>query len=139
MARGNGAVGTAVRLGRDGSAMVEFALVLPVFLLIVIGLVYFSLLVWIHGSLQYAVEDAARCARVRTDICVDAARTATYARERYFGMGRPSFAYSRETCGHQVTATVVAPAAEYMPLRLLGVGSSTLRAAACFPVPPDRP
>lgn len=131
--------GNMRRLGRGGSALVEFALVLPAFLLIVLGLVYFSLLVWVHGSLQYATEDAARCARVRTDICTDAASTAAYARARYFGMGQPSFSYAKETCGHQVTATVVAPAAHYMPLRLLGVGSSTLRAAACFPVPPDRP
>jgi Flp pilus assembly protein TadG len=127
------------RLGRRGSALVEFALVLPAFLLIVMGLVYFSLLVWVHGSLQYAVEDAARCARVRTDICLDAASTANYARARYFGMGRPNFTYTKETCGHQVTATVAAPAADYMPLRLLGVSSSTLRATACFPVPPAGP
>lgn len=113
--------------------MVEFALVLPVFLLVVMGLVYFGVLVWVHGSLQYAVEDAARCARVRTDICTDATTTTAYARSRYFGLGTPSFTYAKPACGYQVTGTVVAPAADFMPLRLLGVGSSTLTAAACFP------
>jgi hypothetical protein len=120
-------------LGRKGSALVEFALVLPVFLLVVVGLVYFCLLIWVHASLQYAVDDASRCARVRTDICASAAATTAYAHTRYFGMGSPTFTYSQATCGHRVSASVVAPAAGYIPLRLLGVSSSTLTATACFP------
>ena len=120
-------------LGRKGSALVEFAFVLPVFLLVVIGLVYFCLLLWIHASMQYAVDDAARCARVRTDVCTSATATTAYAGTRYFGMGAPVFTYSQVTCGHRVSASMIAPAASYIPLRLLGVSSSTLTATACFP------
>ena len=50
----------------DGAAAVETALVLPVFLLCVFGISEIGRALWIQSTLQYAVEDAARCAAINT-------------------------------------------------------------------------
>jgi hypothetical protein len=121
-------VTTAHASGESGAAALEFALVAPAFLLMVLGLVYFSLVVWMTASLQYAAEDAARCARAKTIICTDATAITAYAQSHYYAMGRPAFAYSKQACGNRVTGSVSTPAA------FMGFGSNApLTAAACFP------
>jgi Flp pilus assembly protein TadG len=57
----------------SGQALVEFALILPVFLLTFFGAVEFSLIVASLGTYNFAVRDAARIGSVlgRTDLAVD--------------------------------------------------------------------
>jgi hypothetical protein len=134
--------------GRQGAAVLEFALVAPALLLLILGVVYFGILVWVNASMQYAAEDAARCARVRTDICADATAIATYAQGRYFGIGHPVFEYAKVACGNRVTATInvgLAPPScspglpcpgylpQFLPGSFLGVGPDQLTRSACFP------
>lgn len=45
---------------RAGAAVVEFALVLPVFLLFLLGVVEFGRALWTDHALQFAVEQASR-------------------------------------------------------------------------------
>ena len=44
-----------------GNAAVEFAMLIPVFLLLIIGIYEFGKLYWIQNTLQYAAEQTARC------------------------------------------------------------------------------
>ena len=53
-----------IRDDTRGTAIVEFAIALPVFTLIIFGLIWLGLLMWTQFSLQRSVELAARCATV---------------------------------------------------------------------------
>ena len=56
---------TARRRGsQTGSALVEGALVFFVFMLIVLGIMDFGRIVWVHNSVSYATREAARYAIV---------------------------------------------------------------------------
>ena len=56
-----------VRLIRDdtwGATLVEFSVTLPLFLLLMFGLIQVGLLLWTRAGLQHGVEVATRCASV---------------------------------------------------------------------------
>lgn len=96
------------RLVRDtgGATAVEFALVLPVFVAMIMGLLSVGMLGFASNSLQFAAEDAARCAAVKTTICSSGPATQTYAANRYAGPKiSPTFTYGKAACGHRVSAT----------------------------------
>jgi Flp pilus assembly protein TadG len=112
-----------------GATAVEFAMVGPVFLLLVVGLVYVCLLFFSVGSMQYAVEKGARCASVATTVCTDSNSTITYTNAAYYGpLTTPTFTYAARTCGHSVTGTM--NFALYFVVTTLTV---PLSATACFP------
>jgi Flp pilus assembly pilin Flp len=118
-------------LGRDqrGTTAVEFAIIAPVLILLLIGTIAVCLALYLVGSLHFAVEDGARCASVKTTICSDAATTVAYTRSRYFGPDvSPIFTYATAACGNSVSASV-----NYS----MDVGFRTfvvpISATACFP------
>jgi hypothetical protein len=84
-----------------GTTAVEFALVAPVFFILVIGLIYMCIGLFTVGSLHYAVEEGARCASVKTTVCTDASTTIAYTKSHYFGPGTaPNFQYTASgSCG----------------------------------------
>lgn len=89
-----------------GASAVEFALVLPAFVLLVLGSISAASLGFSIASLNYAVQDAARCAAIKSAACSTPAKTATYALSRYMGPSvSPVFSYSTAGCGNTVTAT----------------------------------
>ena len=114
----------------SGTTVVEFAMVCPPFIAMVVGTLYMCLLFYGVSSLQFAVEDAARCASVNTTVCTDSATTITYAQSRYKAAGvlNATFASTSPACGHSVTAT-----ANYV--FNFGVKKVTfpVSAAACYP------
>jgi Flp pilus assembly protein TadG len=67
MTRSIGSSGRLDRLGCDGNAAVEFALMIPVLLLLIIGIYEFGRAYWIHNTVQYAAEQTGRCVLGRTD------------------------------------------------------------------------
>jgi Flp pilus assembly protein TadG len=89
-----------------GASVVEFALVAPAFLMILIGGLYLGMAGLTASSLRYAVEAGARCASVNTTVCSSNSATQTYAQARYKGTYTPVFTASSATCGHLVTGTV---------------------------------
>lgn len=115
--------------GEAGGAAVEYALVLPVFVSLIVGGVCAAQLAFAVNSLHFAVEDAARCAAVKTSVCTNATTTIAYARSRYSGpqIG-PAFGYSPSGCGHTVSASGSYPI--YLAAYTLNVPIS---AAACYP------
>jgi Flp pilus assembly protein TadG len=114
---------------RQGTTAVEFAIVAPVFIALVIGTMALCVGLFLVGSLHFAVEDGARCASVKTTICSDAASTVAYTQSRYFGPNlSPTFTYAAAACGNSVSASI-----SYS----MNVGFTTytipVSATACFP------
>ena len=97
----------AIQRNDEGSSAVEFAIIAPVFLLLVLGTIGLCFALFLVGSLHFAVEDGARCAAVKTAICADAATTVTYTQGRYLGPNvSPTFTSTAQACGQSVSATV---------------------------------
>jgi hypothetical protein len=97
-----------LRTDRSGASAVEFAIILPVFVLLVLGSISAATLLFAMSGLNYAVEDAARCAAVNKTLCPDAVSTTNYALSKYVGPPiAPVFTYSTGGCGNTVTATGV--------------------------------
>jgi hypothetical protein len=108
---------------------VEFAIVAPVFIALLVGTLALCVGLLLIGSLHFAVEDGARCASVKTTICSDAASTVAYTQSRYFGPNvSPTFTYAAAACGNSVSASI-----NYS----MNVGFRTfvvpISATACFP------
>ncbi len=120
---------------RRGIAAIEFALLVPAFLMLLIGTMSMSIMFFANSSLHFAVEAAARCASVRTTVCRDLASTKAFASANYFGPGTaPVFTCSGRlcggtaSCGNKVTGTAS---------WTLDIGMTRfvtpLRADACYP------
>ena len=119
----------SLRHDEEGTTAVEFAIVAPVFLAMLIGTLALCVGLFLIGSLHFAVEDGARCASVKTTICSDAATTVAYTQSRYFGPDvSPTFTYAAAACGNSVSASI-----SYS----MNVGFKTfvipISATACFP------
>ena len=107
----------------------EFAIIAPVFILLIIGTIALCYALFLVGSLHFAVEDGARCASVKTTICSDPATTIAYAQSRYLGPNvSPTFTYAAAACGNSVSGSVTYS---------MNVGFRTfvipISATACFP------
>ncbi len=92
----------------QGTTAIEFALVLPAYVGLIVGGMYLCLGLFTATSLQYAVQKSARCASVNSTTCSSSATTVAYARSAYHGPSSPapSFTYSTGTCGYTVSGTV---------------------------------
>src|SRR5208282_5549257 len=69
------------RLHRDthGGPAVEFALLIPFLILLFLGIFEFGRAIWVQGIIDYAVEQAARCASINSTTCGSTSATRTYA------------------------------------------------------------
>lgn len=121
---------------RRGAIAAEFALVIPVLVLLIFGVLHMSLMLYSVSRLHDATEAAARCAAVSPYICTD---VQAWAQSRYSGAAAASFTYSATgTCsydpstnaanGHMVTGT-----ATYNFNAGLVNRDIPLSATACFP------
>jgi Flp pilus assembly protein TadG len=113
-----------------GTTAVEFAIVGPIFIGLVIGILYLALCLLLVSSLHFAVEDAARCASVRTTVCKDNATTVSYAQSRYFGPGSPTFSGPTvAACGNNLVSGSINYVAQ------LGLTQFTIpiSTSACYP------
>ena len=107
---------------QSGATAVEFAVVAPAFLAFVLGIIHLSLLAFTVASLNYSVEQGARCAALRSIPSCPADRY-------YFAPGTlPVFTYATAACGTSLTASVA-----YNLHVIVFQASIPLRASACFP------
>jgi Flp pilus assembly protein TadG len=112
-----------------GTSVVEFALVAPALVMVLVGGLGLCLMLFAIGSMHYAVEDAARCAAEKPTVCSDASSAIAYARSRYAGiLATPVFTYATAACGHQVSASITYTFDLGMYRR-----SVPLSATSCFP------
>ena len=125
-----------IRLARtmtrdDGNSAVEFALVFPVFILMLLGIFETGRALWTQALLNYAVQTAARCGAVDTVTCGSNTATVSYAVQNSAPLTIPSndFTVSNPSCGNQVSVafpfTTVVP--QLLPFDV------TLSAQACYP------
>jgi Flp pilus assembly protein TadG len=121
---------------RGGAVAVEYALILPMLLLFVIGIIDVGRLLWTFTTLNRAAEAAARCGAVNSIDCGTAAAIQNHAVDEAWGMNiaAAAFAVTTPACGVQVTGTydfvfAIPALATTTPL-----GTVTLKATACYPV-----
>jgi Flp pilus assembly pilin Flp len=114
---------------QQGTTAVEFAIVAPVSIVLIIGLLYVCMALFAVGSLHYAVEEGARCASVKTVVCADANATLTYTKNHYFGpISSPTFKFAALACGNSVSGS-----ANYAMDLGLTKFTVPITATACFP------
>jgi Flp pilus assembly protein TadG len=90
-----------------GTTAVEFAIIGPVVVMLLVGTVNLSLMLLAVGSMHFAVEDAARCASARPTVCGNSSSIIAYAQTRYSGsLIAPVFTYAAAACGNRVSATI---------------------------------
>ncbi len=130
-------------MGSDGSreggtTAVEFAILLPAFLMFTLGVLDCGRLLWSHAMLERSVSSAARCAAINASLCGTALAIQNHGAGQAWGLGlaASAFTVSPAACGTQVvgrlTFQFVIPwfygSAPY------GSGNSVLlTAAACNP------
>ena len=148
---------------RQGSTIVEYTLIMPIFILAIFGAVQAGLLIWAQIGLQHGVDMAARCASVSDaainagrdpsaapansatncynlngNITANAARVKTYAASQSYGLTPAAslFSVSISPCGNLVSVSY--------PFNVLGGSTApgyffdfnmTLTAQACYPIP----
>ena len=117
-----------LRREEKGAAAVEFVLILIPMVMLTLGAINLSLMVYTVATLNYAAEDAARCLSVKKTTCT-AASVNTYGRGRYTGPGAASFTASSATCGNRVVGMV-----DYVFTTGLTSTTIPLSSQACYPL-----
>lgn len=86
-------------------------------------------MLWAQNSLQFAVEQAARCAAIDKTSCGTTAQIQSYAAGKAYGLNLSSsvFTVSNPACGTQISATL--PFRATLPVSI----SVNLRAQSCRP------
>lgn len=122
-----------IRNGR-GAASVELALTLPVFLLILFGVVETGHVVWMKAAIQSGAQQAARCSAIGSSSCSTVSATQAYAAARSYGLNPSAsvFTVTTPSCGKQVDASYVyrSPVSAIIPYNF------TLTAKSCYPIAP---
>jgi Flp pilus assembly protein TadG len=120
---------------QEGTTAVEFAIIAPIFIMLVLGTIGLCFALFLIGSLHFAVEDGARCAAVNATTCPDTPTTIAYTQSRYLGPNvSPTFTHNgAAACGPANTGNSVTGTVNYtvdIGFRKLIIPIS---ATACFP------
>ncbi len=120
--------GRAKTWRKRGAAALEYGIIMPVLLLLLLGIMDMGRLMWIYAGLNRGVEAAARCAAVNTTTCGTTAQIQGVAASEVWGTSVPSsiFSVSTPSCGIQVSASY------NFRFFTLGLASITLAPSACF-------
>jgi len=120
---------------QSGAAAVEYAVILPVFLVLVLGIMDTGRLLWAYTTLNNATEAAARCYAINAPSCTTSAAVQTYAVTQAWGLtiSASAFAATTQTCGAQVSASYVFTFVIPWFSVVGNSNSMTLTAVACYP------
>lgn len=131
---------------RSGTAAIEYAIVLPVLLLFVLGIIDTGRLLWTYVTIYRATEAAARCAAIAAAVptatlCTTSGQTQAYAVDAAWGLttiNASAFTVSNPGCGMQVHASYdfqfVIP--WFPQFGGSSPGAMTLEATVCYPFTP---
>ena len=119
---------------RSGASAVEYALLLPALLILLLGIADMADLAWNQASIDFAVDAAARCAAIDSSDCGTTAQIQSYAAAHAYALNLPSsrFLATAPACGAQVSASV--PFSFVTPW--VAPQQITLTASACYPINP---
>lgn len=128
---------------RKGVTALEFALIAPTFVLILISLLEVSLVLWARGVMQLTASQTARCTAINSSKCNDPQGFATSIISSY-GMGGivPSISVSvqkNSTCGSTagVFDMVTITNTGGLPIQIVAPFAGTvLTISACYPSGP---
>lgn len=134
---------------RTGTAVIEFAMVAPLFLMLLFGIAEYSRLLWTLQALQQVAIEGARCMAIPQSACAaggsySAANTTSRIRQigTQWGLAITSAGVSlsaNANCGGSTgfsKVTVTSTFNSVVPqLVRLGAGGTSLTASACFPNP----
>jgi len=111
-----------------GASVVEFALILPVFIAFVFGMINCGLLLWTQLGLEHGVVAASRCAAINPSTCPD---VPAYAAAEAYGLPIPKMAFTKTMpeCGDQVVASY---GFKFITL-IFPTMNVTLAARSCYP------
>jgi Flp pilus assembly protein TadG len=130
-----------IRVDTRGAAIVEFAIALPVFSLMIFGIIWVGLVMWTQFGLQHSVEMAARCASVGNalspsgvnTVCNNKSTVTAFAKAQYYGLSptpTPNVTYQTAQCGTNA-GNLVSMMYTVSLIKLLP--SVTLQAQSCYP------
>lgn len=113
---------------RRGAVAIEYAIVLPVLLIFLFGIMDAGRLLWTYTTLYRASEAAARCAAIKATSCTTFSATQSYAATAAWGLNidASAFTVSNPACGMQVSAT-------YNFFFVFPWQAVTLTASTCYP------
>ncbi len=115
----------------SGATAAEFALVVPVFLILVFSTINMGLAMSAVNQVHYAAERSARCLATNVSGDCTTANIDTYAKGLYNGPGLTAFSFTPadEACGKRVTGT-----GGYEILTGFDSTAVTITATACYPI-----
>jgi len=129
------AAGKAIR-NESGVTAVEFALLLPFFVILLFGIIEFGQVLFLQAALQHAVTEAARCATISgaagsTPDCSSAGNIASFASTQAYGLGVAAsyFSTSNPTGFNCVNASYPFN----LSIPLIPAIQLTLTAKSCYP------
>ena len=130
-----------MRIARDerrAAVAIEYAVILPLLLTFVLGLMDTGRLLWSYTTLYRAVEVAARCAAIDPITCGNVTAIKAYAAGQAWGqhMSASSFTVTGLACGQQVGGTLnfhFFTPWFYVAVPFGGANTLTLTARACYP------
>lgn len=113
---------------KRGTTAVEFALLLPVFVAFVFGIVNCGLMLWTQLGIEHGVAAAARCATINPSACPD---IPAYAARMAYDLSVPKTAFTLTTpsCGNQVSASYAFRFTTFV----YRAQTVTLTAQSCYP------
>jgi protein-S-isoprenylcysteine O-methyltransferase Ste14 len=122
-----------------GAVAIEYAFVLPVLLLFLLGILECGRLYWTYTTLYHAAEAAARCGAVNATLCATTSQTQSYAAAQAYGLTVSASAFTAATAACGMLPVVKAALAAIsrsrswdIATRLAGAGVLTFPAAAAF-------
>jgi Flp pilus assembly pilin Flp len=118
---------------RHGGAAVEMALVFPLLCLMILGGIETGWMLWSTSTLNFAVEEAARCAAVDATNCGSTTNIQGVAVGKAMGLGMSAsdFTVTSPACGKRVAATYVF----HFLMPFSTDFNVSIPAASCYPLP----
>jgi len=88
---------------QTGTAAIEMAIGLSIFVVAILGVLEMGRLMWAQNALNYAVQQGARCMLVGA--CDTTSAPTTAANASGFGFDKSVFTATTQACGNQVAAS----------------------------------
>jgi Flp pilus assembly protein TadG len=119
---------------RHGGAALEMALVFPFLSLMILGAIEAGWMLWTASTLDFAVEEAARCGAVDATNCGTTSNVQGIAAAKAMGLGMSAsdFTVTSPACGEQVAANYVF----HFLMPFSADFNVAIPATSCYPIPP---